>query len=98
MANRKKMTILFLLNKTKASSPSELARLLFTADLTGGQAGIVNAYTPSNKPEPALIYNCMGLRLKPHRSTIHIAAINPIVPHTRMGGKSFTIWKPLFSN
>ena len=42
----------------------------------------------------AAIKNWFELSLLPERLVVHIAAIKPTVPHTRIGGNTFTTSKP----
>ena len=67
-------------------------------DFDGGHAGMVIAYTPKIMADTALKISCMLFDFHPHISTVHMAAIKPIVPHTRIGGKSFTILNPFCSS
>src|SRR5690554_6347924 len=81
-------------NSTKASNPiAELQDRCAAGFRTGGEAGTVNEYIPISKPAPAERYNCPAVCVHPIRSTIHMAAMNPTVPQTRMGGKVRTTSK-----
>src|SRR5580658_1846795 len=53
MANRKKMNSCRFLNNTRASRPMEDKKELFLFDCTGGQEGIVKAYSPNTNAEAA---------------------------------------------
>ena len=85
IANKKKINIFLCLNNTKASNPNEERNDLILFDLTGGQGGIVNAYIPKTNAEAALKINCILVASQLQISTIHIAAIKPIVPQTLIG-------------
>src|SRR5258707_11313492 len=98
MVNTKKMAILFVRKRMNASNPRAETRLFFSVVFMGGQSGMVKAYNPRKRPEAALTYSCIGLAVQPAKSTDHMAAIKPTVPHTRMGGNIFMMSKPLFSS
>ena len=91
IANKKKINIFFCFKSTKASRPIFAAREPCDFELSGLHGGIVNEYNPNTRAEHEPKISCMLLDFHPKKSTIHMAAIKPIVPHTRIGGKTFTI-------
>src|SRR6218665_475456 len=93
IAKTKNITILGCLNRTKASRPSEAASDFFAASLFGGHAGTVNAYNPMTNEATAPTISCVELSVQCIRSTDHIAAMNPTVPQTLIGGTTFCVSK-----
>ena len=57
-----------------------------------------NAYYKSGQLGKAVLFYERALLLNPVKSTTHMAQMNPTVPHTRMGGKSFTKSSLYFSS
>ncbi len=90
IANKKKIAMRGFLNRTKASSPSLLASVVFAFFSATGIFGNVSAYRASNNDAPEAMYNCALLSSSPIRLTVHIATIKPIVPKTRTGGNDVT--------
>ena len=94
MEKKKKMAIFFCLNSEKARNPSWSAMLLRSVPLEVGHVGNVKLYKKRmmlNIPDTT---NWFWLGWNPIKSTNHMVQINPIVPKTRIGGKSFTVSMP----
>ena len=86
----KNMAIFFSLKRLKAFRPSFSTRLCSPDTGFTGHLGIVKAKMASITLSPAESQSCTWLWEKPSRSTAHMEAMKPMVPHTLRGGKSLT--------